>query len=128
MTQPTAAGCKSILLTVLDLGIPLNFPLHCPLNPPSSGGSSTVQSQKMAALNDYLLVLQDRFFSNGEDFHIEKQATIISKINLFLNDTLDESAMDSVTAILEDNPGFMSDTDIQVIFAKMLQGKLYDGQ
>jgi len=122
VTQPMPQPlCSSSLLSIVDASISLDFPVHCPTNPQSSGGGSTVQSQRLANMNEYISELKA---DNGENqHHYEIQSTVASKISLFLADTVNYNAgLDSVIAILEGNHGDMEDSDIQLIYAWMLKG------
>jgi len=125
VTQPTATGCKSSYLNVVNKNISLNYSSHCPANPPSSGGTSTISSARLAAMNDYISGLQDQraaaiaIGETPDDF--ELQSTVSSKLNLLITDSALADA-DDVIEILQSNQGFMEDADIQTVFAYMHAG------
>ena len=125
VTQPTASGCKSSYLNVVDKSIPLNYPLHCTTSPPSSGGSSTLSPNRLSAMNDYISDLMDQraivLVGGGVPDDFELQSTVASKLNLFLTDSITNN-LDSITSVLENNQGYMEDADIQTIFAYMHKG------
>jgi len=122
ITQPTATGCKSNYLNVVDMAISLDYITDCPIFPQSSGGTSTISSNRLASMNDYILGLQDQRATDvgnhitPDDF--ELQSTVASKLNLFLTDSLNEG-LDSVVTVLESNQGYMEDVNLQTIFAYM---------
>ncbi len=111
VTQPT---CSSSLVNVVPASFPLNYTLHCPGNPISSGGSSTIHSQKLVDMNNYITALKS---DNPDGInHFEIQSTVAGKLNLFLTDTL-EGGLDSAIVILQNNQGNMDDADVQLVFA-----------
>jgi hypothetical protein len=117
VTQPTPnTSCKSPLLNVVDKGISLDYVNHCPLYPPSSGGSSTVQSQRLSSLNDYIGNLQSGNSTGENDFEI--QSSIGYKLTLFLGDSTQYN-LDSAIIVLSANPGNFVDADLQLVFAYM---------
>ena len=126
VTQPAGAGCKSSLLNVADMGISLNYPSHCPASPPSSGGVGTSSTARLAAMNDYISVLQDQradaiaIGETPDDF--ELQSTVASKLNLLLSDSTLADTQEVIN-ILEQNQGYMEDADIQTVFAYMHAGE-----
>lgn len=117
VTQPTATGCKSSLLNVVNKNISLDFSTHCTENPLSSGGTSTTSSQRLSDINSYISDL----VAHGDSIHFELQAAVASKLQIFLTDSLDLNS-DSVISILENNPGAMEDADVQTVFAYMRSG------
>jgi hypothetical protein len=124
ITQPTSAawGCKSPYLRVVNKNIHLDYQQHCPSNPLSAGGSSTVQSNKLATINGYASDLRVNNSNGLNDFEI--QTAVASKLNIFLTDSAGP-LMDSVITILQNNEGAMEDSEIQLVFARMLNGE-YD--
>lgn len=125
VTQPTASGCKSGYLNVVDKTIPLNYPLHCTTSPPSSGGSSTLSPNRLSSMNDYISDLTDQratiLAGGGTPDDFELQSTVASKLNLFLTDSITGN-LDSIISVLENNQGYMEDADIQTVFAYMNKG------
>lgn len=119
VTQPPS-NCKSLLLHVVGLNLILNYSADCPLTPLSSGGSSTVQSQRLADMNSYITTLKTDNPDGINNFEI--QATVGSKLSTFLTDTLGNDGLDSVINILSNNHGNMEDADIQTVYAYMLKG------
>lgn len=130
-TQPTATGCKSSYLNVVNKGINLDYPNHCPEFPSSSGGTSTLSTNRLATMNDYIDNLMDQrasdILAGNEPNDFELQSTVSSKLNLYLTDSVLVNA-DSVITILENNRGFMEDADIQTIFSYMNKGNYAEAQ
>ena len=115
VTQPSGT-CKSPLLNVVNKSINLDYQYDCPFYPLSSGGSSTVQSQRLSSLNDYIGNLQSSNTGGENDFEI--QASVGSKLTLFLVDSTQYN-LDSVITVLTANPGNFADADLQLVFAYM---------
>lgn len=121
VTQPTPnTSCTSTLLNIVDKGISLDYFNHCPLYPPSTGGTSTVQSQRLSSLNDYIGNLQASN-TNGEN-NFEIQSSVGSKLSLFLGDSTQYN-LDSVINVLSANPGNFEDADLQLVFAYMAKAE-----
>lgn len=126
VTQPTpqtgTANCSRPLLSIGNSSINLDYPNHCPLNPPSSGGSSTVQSQRLAIMSDYLSGLK----ANGnQDDYFEIEATLGNKLNVFLSDSLESNhGLDSAMAIYANNQQYLPDTKTLEFFGYLLKGEL----
>jgi hypothetical protein len=95
-------------------GYPFNFNTHCPAWTSSDGGNAGSMHDKLVIMNDH--ITNQRNLGLATSFKI--QATVSSKLNLFLTDTLPESN-DSIVAILENNQGGMDDADIQLVFAHL---------
>lgn len=118
VTQPTATGCKSSYLNVVNHNISLDYPVDCSLFPPSSGGTGTNSANRLGSMNDYITTLKADEVTNGISHHFEIQSTVASKLGLFLTDSLTQEP-DSVISILQNNQGSMEDADIQTVFAYM---------
>lgn len=96
-----------------------NYAAHCPAWTSGGGGSqSNSMSQKLSIMNDHINEMRAL---DPEQSASEIQATVASKLHLFLTDTLPES-QDSVIVILQNNQGGMDDADIQLAFAQMRKG------
>jgi hypothetical protein len=121
VTQPTATGCKSSYLNVQDKSINLDYPNHCALYPSSSGGTSTLSSNRIGTMNDYITGLKDDENTYGVSHHFEIQSTVASKLSLFTTDSVNHN-FDSIVSILESNQGYMEDADILTVFAYMQKG------
>jgi hypothetical protein len=112
-------ACSRTIVNVVTSSYPLTYSIDCPGNTTSSGGGGTNQAQRLAIMNDYL---SDLKITNPKNVnHFEIQATVASKLNLFLTDSLNEG-LDSVINILENNVGNMDDADIQTVFAYINKG------
>ncbi len=113
-TKPTPQpNCSRTIINIATIPAALNYNTACPLYPSSSGGNGNNYSQKLSNMNDYLTSL-------GNSNHFERQATVASKLNLFLTDTINH--MDSVITVLQNNQGNMHDADIQTVFAYIAIG------
>lgn len=121
ITSPSPQpGCSRQIINVVTSPLPLDYTTACG-NPLLSGGTSTISSHRLNQMNNYLTFLKEEEINKRVDNHFEIQATVASKLNLFLTDSV-LANVDSVITLLENNPGSMQDADIQVVFAYMTKG------
>lgn len=104
-------------LNVQGTNISLLFSSDCPANEPNNGGGATTTLDMLDNLNDYISTLQKATEIDTE----EMQLTQVTKLNVFLADTLD-SSRDSAYAILSENRVGLADADLLTIFAALHQG------
>ncbi len=125
-TKPTPQpACSRTIVNTATISTVLNYSLSCPETNPSSGGTGTTQAQRLSTMNGYLSEL---LADNTDDKnHFEIQATLASKLNLFLSDSLN-NGQDSVVTLLNNNQGSMQDADIQTVFAYMAVGNYAEAQ
>lgn len=125
VTQPSGASCKSGVVNVVNMGIGLDYAQHCPQYPSSVGGSASGygsnSSQRLTNMNAYLNELKSDEQLNGTSHTYEKQATVSSKVNLFVSDS-SMANPDSVISLFQSNQGSFEDADIQTVFAYMNKG------
>ena len=117
--SPQPACSRSIVNTV-TISAQLDYTLHCGVGQTSSGGTSTISSHRLESMNSYFSELREDPVLIPAN-HFEIQATIASKLNLFLTDTVLNN-LDSVITILENDYGSMDDVGIQIVFAYMEKG------
>ena len=119
-TQPIPQpACSRTIVNVVPANFSLTYSMDCPGTTASSGGNGTTQTQRLSNMNSYLIDLRSDNTDDKNNFEI--QATVASKINLFIEDSLN-NGQDSVIALLSSNQGNMPDADIQTVFAYMAKG------
>lgn len=94
-----------------------NFQTHCLATGAVNGGDGNSRSEKLLAMNNNITNLRALGLAGASEI----QATVASKLNLFLTDTLPDG-QDSVVVILQNNQGGMNDADIQLVFAHLRNG------
>lgn len=120
ITKPSPQpSCSRSIVNIVTSNIILDYQAHCLGTTPSSGGTGTTQTQRLSNMNSYLVDLKADNTDGKNNFEIE--ATVASKINLFIGDSLN-NGQDSVIALLNSNQGNLPDADIQTVFAYMAKG------
>jgi hypothetical protein len=114
-------ACSRTVVDISTIAGSLNYTLDCGPHPPSGPTPNNSPFVNLGNLNDYLINLREDELNNGSDHHFEIQATVASRLNLFLTDTLLKN-IDSVITILANNQGRMDDADLQLAFAYMEKG------
>lgn len=114
-------ACSRTVINISPIAGSLNYTVHCGPHPPSGTTPSQSPFVNLGNLNDYLINLREDELNNGSDHHFEIQATVATRLNLFLTDTLLKN-IDSVITILANNQGRMDDADLQLAFAYMEKG------
>ncbi|MES2678367.1 MAG: T9SS type A sorting domain-containing protein [Bacteroidota bacterium] len=114
VTEPNPQpSCSNTIVTATAFPIAFNYTADCLPSLTSSGGTFTSSAEKLANLNSHISDLLNEGI--GAD-QFELQATVATKLNHYLTDSL-PSSMDTVIQILTDNPGNMDDADILLVFA-----------
>jgi hypothetical protein len=119
VTEPNPQpSCSNTIVIATAFPIAFNYTADCLPSPESAGGTFTSSAEKLDNLNSRISDLLSE--GVGAD-QFELQATVVSKLNHYLTDSL-PSSMDTVIQILTDNPGNLDNADILLVFAHLSKG------